>query len=61
MSSDTDRIVELFKQEVPEVASGVIELKVVARKPGVRAKVAVEGTTESWIVLERALAHGETA
>lgn len=31
----------LFKQEVPEVYSGVIELKAVARDPGSRAKIAV--------------------
>jgi N utilization substance protein A len=47
MASDTDRIVELFKQEIAEVASGGVELKVVARKPGVRAKVAVQGTAEN--------------
>lgn len=32
---------ELFKQEVPEVYSGVIELRAVARDPGSRAKIAV--------------------
>ncbi len=31
----------LFKREVPEVASGAVEIKVVAREPGIRAKVAV--------------------
>lgn len=34
-------IVALFKQEVPEVYSGVIELKRVARDPGSRAKIGV--------------------
>lgn len=31
----------LFKQETPEVASGAVEIKAVAREPGSRAKVAV--------------------
>ncbi len=35
-------ISRLFEREVPEVADGVIEIKSVARKPGVRSKVAVE-------------------
>ncbi|MCI0542133.1 transcription termination factor NusA [bacterium] len=32
---------ELFKIEAPEVASGVVELKQIAREPGSRAKIAV--------------------
>jgi transcription termination/antitermination protein NusA len=32
---------ELFKQEVPEVYDGIIEIKSVARDPGSRAKIAV--------------------
>ena len=35
-------ITRLFEREIPEVADGVIEVKNVARKPGVRSKVAVE-------------------
>ncbi|MDP3661740.1 MAG: transcription termination factor NusA [bacterium] len=31
----------LFKQETPEVASGAVEIKAVAREPGSRAKIAV--------------------
>lgn len=34
-------IVELFKKEVPEIASGTVEVKKVAREPGERAKIAV--------------------
>jgi N utilization substance protein A len=34
-------VVALFSQEVPEVASGVVEIRAVARAPGVRTKVAV--------------------
>lgn len=33
---------ELFKIEVPEVGEGIIEIKAVAREPGLRAKVAVK-------------------
>ena len=32
---------ELFKQEAPEVASGAVEIKAIAREPGSRTKVAV--------------------
>ena len=35
-------VTRLFEREIPEVADGVIEVKNVARKPGVRSKVAVE-------------------
>ncbi|HBV01537.1 MAG TPA: transcription termination/antitermination protein NusA [Candidatus Taylorbacteria bacterium] len=34
-------IYELFKQEVPEVASGAVEIKAIAREPGSRSKIAV--------------------
>ncbi len=34
-------LVKLFKQEVPEVYDGIIEIKSVARDPGSRAKIAV--------------------
>ena len=36
-----DSLVELFAREVPEVASGVVEIRAVARIPGRRAKVAL--------------------
>lgn len=35
-------LVELFKLEVPEMQEGVLEIKAVAREPGVRAKIAVK-------------------
>ena len=34
-------LVELFKQESPEVANGIVEIKSIAREPGARSKVAV--------------------
>lgn len=34
-------LVQLFKQEVPEVAEGIVQIKSAAREPGVRAKIAV--------------------
>ncbi len=34
-------LVELFKQESPEVANGIVEIKSIAREPGSRSKVAV--------------------
>lgn len=35
-------LAELFKIEVPEVGEGIIEIKAIARDPGVRAKIAVK-------------------
>ncbi len=34
----------LFEAEIPEVASGAVEIKAIAREPGVRTKVAVAAT-----------------
>jgi N utilization substance protein A len=34
-------LVQLFKQEVPEVAEGIVQIKSAAREPGIRAKIAV--------------------
>lgn len=38
---DPRLIAELFKREVPEIASGTVEIKKIVREPGERAKVAV--------------------
>lgn len=37
-----EMLIELFKIEVPEVGEGIIQIKSVAREPGVRAKIAVK-------------------
>lgn len=34
-------VVKLFEQEIPEVKSGLVEIKGISRKPGIRSKVAV--------------------
>jgi N utilization substance protein A len=39
--SDPNFLIELFKLEVPEIESGVIEIKEVAREAGMRSKIAV--------------------
>lgn len=39
--SDNGLLEGLFKQEVPEIASGAVEIKVVAREAGSRSKIAV--------------------
>lgn len=39
--SDKRLIEELFKSEVPEIASGSVEIKAIAREPGSRTKIAV--------------------
>jgi N utilization substance protein A len=41
MPDDTDAVVRLFAQEVPEIAAGIIEIKAIARRSGYRTKVAV--------------------
>lgn len=39
-----DLVIELFKREVPEVSSGAVVIKAIAREPGVRTKIAVDST-----------------
>ena len=39
--ADTRFVSELFRREVPEIASGSVEIKLIAREPGVRTKIAV--------------------
>ncbi|RME80942.1 MAG: transcription termination/antitermination protein NusA, partial [Zetaproteobacteria bacterium] len=39
--TDAGMLLRLFEQEVPEIQEGLVEIKAVAREPGVRAKVAV--------------------
>jgi N utilization substance protein A len=39
--ADPDFLIELFKLEVPEIESGVVEIKAVAREAGMRSKIAV--------------------
>ncbi len=41
MSKDTEAVVRLFEEEVPEIAAGTIEIKAIARKPGYRSKLAL--------------------
>lgn len=40
-------LLNLFKMEIPEIASGVVEIKVIAREPGSRSKVAVYTADEN--------------
>ncbi|NTU72894.1 transcription termination factor NusA [Candidatus Roizmanbacteria bacterium] len=42
--TDKGLIRELFKREVPEIASGTVEIKNIVREPGERAKIAVYST-----------------
>lgn len=44
--TDARLVSELFAREVPEVGSGVVVIKEVARDAGVRTKIAVESTQE---------------
>lgn len=42
--ADPNLVIGLFKREVPEVNSGAVEIKVIAREAGSRSKVAVVST-----------------
>lgn len=37
----SELLMELFKQEVPEVSEGIVQIKSAAREPGIRAKIGV--------------------
>lgn len=41
LNDDADTVARLFAKEVPEIAAGIVEIKAVARKSGVRCKIAV--------------------
>lgn len=42
--ADEDFVRKVFAREVPEIASGSVEIKKIAREPGVRTKIAVSST-----------------
>jgi N utilization substance protein A len=44
--ADPKFLIELFKLEVPEIESGVLEIKAIAREAGSRSKMAVNSTQE---------------
>lgn len=44
--SHKDMLKRLFEIEVPEVYNGVVEIKAIAREPGIRSKVAVHATQQ---------------
>jgi len=46
-SDDNELIRRLFREHVPEVASGVVEVKSIAREPGQRTIVAVHASDPS--------------
>jgi len=42
--ADSEFVKKVFAREVPEIASGSVEIKKIAREPGVRTKIAVNST-----------------
>jgi N utilization substance protein A len=42
--ADDEFVRKIFAREVPEIASGSVEIKAIAREPGVRTKIAVHST-----------------
>ncbi len=47
MSDDTSRVIQLFAQEIPEIASGQVEIRAIARIPGRRCKLALHSQDPS--------------
>lgn len=45
--SDVGMVREIFKQEIPEISDGLIEIKGIAREAGFRSKVSVSSTDEA--------------
>jgi N utilization substance protein A len=45
--ADKQLVAKLFEREVPEVASGAVEIVMLAREAGVRTKLTVKSTQES--------------
>ena len=41
LNDDEQAVASLFAQLVPEIAAGVVEIKAIARRPGVRTKLAL--------------------
>jgi N utilization substance protein A len=41
MADDIDHVAQLFAEAVPEIASGTVEIKAIARMPGYRSKLAL--------------------
>jgi N utilization substance protein A len=39
---ETERVARLFAQEIPEIAAGMVEIKAIARRAGLRTKLAVQ-------------------
>lgn len=39
--SDPELVKRLFEREAPEIEEGIVEIRVIAREPGIRAKIAV--------------------
>lgn len=44
--ADKDLVKKLFEREVPEIASGAVEIALIAREAGVRTKLAVRATQD---------------
>src|SRR5258708_10826831 len=44
--ADKQLVAKLFEREVPEVASGAVEIVSIAREAGVRTKIAVKSTQD---------------
>ncbi|MBT4122201.1 transcription termination/antitermination protein NusA, partial [bacterium] len=43
----SDLVKELFKSEVPEISSGIVEIKAIAREAGMRSKIAVSSNQDT--------------
>jgi len=55
LSDETVRT--LFRREVPEIAAGIVEIRVVARLAGIRTKIAVRSTDSSVDAIASCVGH----
>ena len=58
--ADNDMIKRLFEKEVPEIYQGTIEIKAIARDPGLRAKMAVISKRENIDPIGACIGQGGT-
>ncbi len=47
--ADTEFVRKVFMREVPEIATGSVEIKGIAREPGVRTKIAVASSSQTGV------------
>ena len=52
-----DMLIELLKIEVPEIKSGLIEIKDIVRNPGIRSKISIKSNTKNTDPIRTCIGH----